>query len=186
MIRRPPRSTLFPYTTLFRSEVEAAQTGLSEKEAQVAALENSLEKQGDRMDALEKMWNGQGAVAQPNADEERRGVNLNTGGSRDTQVLKDLQRVFDNSPTLGVHTQKGLEVQRDTREFDVFVRRSTHRRINKDALPAAIQNDPRYWTERRTETVIKRSKAGLGGATTPVGRHNTAGDDSFEVIEPLV
>src|SRR3712207_7465636 len=24
MIRRPPRSTLFPYTTLFRSEVEAA------------------------------------------------------------------------------------------------------------------------------------------------------------------
>src|SRR2546430_7136637 len=25
MIRRPPRSTLFPYTTLFRSEVEALQ-----------------------------------------------------------------------------------------------------------------------------------------------------------------
>src|SRR2546430_13192152 len=25
MIRRPPRSTLFPYTTLFRSEVRAAQ-----------------------------------------------------------------------------------------------------------------------------------------------------------------
>src|SRR2546422_10505083 len=25
MIRRPPRSTLFPYTTLFRSEVELAQ-----------------------------------------------------------------------------------------------------------------------------------------------------------------
>ena len=24
MIRRPPRSTLFPYTTLFRSQVEAA------------------------------------------------------------------------------------------------------------------------------------------------------------------
>src|SRR3712207_7888383 len=26
MIRRPPRSTLFPYTTLFRSELEAAGT----------------------------------------------------------------------------------------------------------------------------------------------------------------
>src|SRR3712207_7794834 len=26
MIRRPPRSTLFPYTTLFRSEAEALQT----------------------------------------------------------------------------------------------------------------------------------------------------------------
>src|SRR2546427_7657442 len=27
MIRRPPRSTLFPYTTLFRSEIEIASTG---------------------------------------------------------------------------------------------------------------------------------------------------------------
>ena len=77
-------------------------------------------------------------------------------------------------------------VRETGREFDVFVRRSTQRRINKDALPAAILNDPRYWTERRTETVITRSKTGLGDATTPVGRHNTAGDDSFEVIEPLV
>src|SRR3712207_6968020 len=28
MIRRPPRSTLFPYTTLFRSDVQAAQRSL--------------------------------------------------------------------------------------------------------------------------------------------------------------
>src|SRR5207253_11197959 len=28
MIRRPPRSTLFPYTTLFRSPVDAAHNGL--------------------------------------------------------------------------------------------------------------------------------------------------------------
>src|SRR5690349_22968900 len=28
MIRRPPRSTLFPYTTLFRSEVQAAEERL--------------------------------------------------------------------------------------------------------------------------------------------------------------
>src|SRR5256885_10580186 len=28
MIRRPPRSTLFPYTTLFRSRVELASTAL--------------------------------------------------------------------------------------------------------------------------------------------------------------
>src|SRR3712207_7662944 len=27
MIRRPPRSTLFPYTTLFRSEIEVGRTG---------------------------------------------------------------------------------------------------------------------------------------------------------------
>src|SRR2546429_3264983 len=28
MIRRPPRSTLFPYTTLFRSRINSPQTGL--------------------------------------------------------------------------------------------------------------------------------------------------------------
>src|SRR5256885_4038283 len=31
MIRRPPRSTLFPYTTLFRSEVRMAERGRGEQ-----------------------------------------------------------------------------------------------------------------------------------------------------------
>src|SRR2546422_1978527 len=31
MIRRPPRSTLFPYTTLFRSQVERSLMGRSQK-----------------------------------------------------------------------------------------------------------------------------------------------------------
>src|SRR5258706_11961822 len=38
MIRRPPRSTLFPYTTLFRSGV-GADPGPSRKHAQVHRLE---------------------------------------------------------------------------------------------------------------------------------------------------
>src|SRR5690348_17664162 len=33
MIRRPPRSTLFPYTTLFRSDIQAVMTGIVEKVA---------------------------------------------------------------------------------------------------------------------------------------------------------
>src|SRR2546421_9490259 len=37
MIRRPPRSTLFPYTTLFRSEPESQQLLGHEQVAQVAA-----------------------------------------------------------------------------------------------------------------------------------------------------
>src|SRR3712207_8155837 len=32
MIRRPPRSTLFPYTTLFRSEIEHALAGVHDEE----------------------------------------------------------------------------------------------------------------------------------------------------------
>src|SRR5256886_16749989 len=39
MIRRPPRSTLFPYTTLFRSTVGAAQfAGVEAAPVKVAAL----------------------------------------------------------------------------------------------------------------------------------------------------
>src|SRR2546429_5455516 len=33
MIRRPPRSTLFPYTTLFRSKVDTTQTTLMRNKA---------------------------------------------------------------------------------------------------------------------------------------------------------
>src|SRR3712207_8220733 len=35
MIRRPPRSTLFPYTTLFRSDLEVVRESLKRQEAMV-------------------------------------------------------------------------------------------------------------------------------------------------------
>src|SRR2546430_8237092 len=48
MIRRPPRSTLFPYTTLFRSQVgDVLYAGY----AGIDAVELSLEK-GDRLDEV--------------------------------------------------------------------------------------------------------------------------------------
>ena len=44
MIRRPPRSTLFPYTTLFRSDLFLPLEGLIDKEAELARLTKELEK----------------------------------------------------------------------------------------------------------------------------------------------
>src|SRR5256886_12182352 len=42
MIRRPPRSTLFPYTTLFRSLIEKPlATGLADSERVLAAIRNA-------------------------------------------------------------------------------------------------------------------------------------------------
>src|SRR2546422_8307124 len=38
MIRRPPRSTLFPYTTLFRSDLERVRSGSQEDEEQRRGL----------------------------------------------------------------------------------------------------------------------------------------------------
>src|SRR5258708_16925047 len=43
MIRRPPRSTLFPYTTLFRS-IYYAMNSPSEAELAVAELQESIER----------------------------------------------------------------------------------------------------------------------------------------------
>src|SRR3712207_8036732 len=40
MIRRPPRSTLFPYTTLFRSEVDESDGSISLYRPEIAVLTN--------------------------------------------------------------------------------------------------------------------------------------------------
>src|SRR5260370_40277883 len=67
MIRRPPRSTLFPYTTLFRStaiplvhahDVEAAMRGLLRNAAHVIAVAGTLEAMNDHDDrrALALSW----------------------------------------------------------------------------------------------------------------------------------
>src|SRR5690349_22882475 len=45
MIRRPPRSTLFPYTTLFRSQVEVGDA-LAEIETDKASMELEAEDAG--------------------------------------------------------------------------------------------------------------------------------------------
>src|SRR5262245_64452438 len=42
MIRRPPRSTLFPYTTLFRSELEASARGVKVSLLNERIASNSL------------------------------------------------------------------------------------------------------------------------------------------------
>src|SRR3712207_7528310 len=57
MIRRPPRSTLFPYTTLFRSGLEAllvAHAGIEPKVV-VARVENHRHAIVDRRDQLARL-----------------------------------------------------------------------------------------------------------------------------------
>src|SRR2546427_13140067 len=67
MIRRPPRSTLFPYTTLFRSRGEFAPIGAL---ADVLGLASSAVV--DRMDQIE----GQVRKACPDLPEDGRGTVL--------------------------------------------------------------------------------------------------------------
>src|SRR3712207_7455071 len=51
MIRRPPRSTLFPYTTLFRSHLLAQPDGRDDDDRRLVALRQGLEQRVDRRDA---------------------------------------------------------------------------------------------------------------------------------------
>src|SRR5260221_5164771 len=75
MIRRPPRSTLFPYTTLFRSEQELGELGA---EAKIAACDVS-----DR-EALEGLLTSipkehpLGAVIRHVASRDRKSTRLNS------------------------------------------------------------------------------------------------------------
>src|SRR5256885_10068772 len=55
MIRRPPRSTLFPYTTLFRSSVRMAcwsgGTGLADTECLEHALRQARDRKSTRLNS---------------------------------------------------------------------------------------------------------------------------------------
>src|SRR2546426_1981078 len=48
MIRRPPRSTLFPYTTLFRSRRERRRDPATVDQADARVLEHRADREGDQ------------------------------------------------------------------------------------------------------------------------------------------
>src|SRR2546426_4364704 len=58
MIRRPPRSTLFPYTTLFRSQIVAVELLRLEREVDVLALEIRREHPGQHAGILGHLGEG--------------------------------------------------------------------------------------------------------------------------------
>src|SRR2546425_8375408 len=62
MIRRPPRSTLFPYTTLFRSEYEVNERRLE------AAREFSRLNRVNRMHGARDAWLGIATAGKPYYD----------------------------------------------------------------------------------------------------------------------
>src|SRR2546429_1321299 len=68
MIRRPPRSTLFPYTTLFRSPIQFAQRLAERHERQIDRIQHQLDGHENRDDiALENKCEH----AQPEQDRTR-------------------------------------------------------------------------------------------------------------------
>src|SRR2546430_7900011 len=56
MIRRPPRSTLFPYTTLFRSCLNGDRSPPYSAVVDIAALQETLELQGEPGFRARQVW----------------------------------------------------------------------------------------------------------------------------------
>src|SRR3712207_7115364 len=52
MIRRPPRSTLFPYTTLFRSELARAEQQRAAQNEELSALRREESSLRERLQAI--------------------------------------------------------------------------------------------------------------------------------------
>src|SRR3712207_8102652 len=84
MIRRPPRSTLFPYTTLFRS---AESTSATAAEAAMRTLETILRADLVRLVACPSAWRTGGSlcrrrvvrhVGNPRPPPDRKSPRLNT------------------------------------------------------------------------------------------------------------
>src|SRR2546422_4087658 len=72
MIRRPPRSTLFPYTTLFRSEQAARTAELREHMADLKIAEEQA------ADAARLLASEQGLQASIDAARDRKSTRLNS------------------------------------------------------------------------------------------------------------
>src|SRR2546423_2523031 len=64
MIRRPPRSTLFPYTTLFRSEIAEMQ---NETQKEIAGIQSATSRQNtkDQQSLFEDRKSGSAGMPRP-------------------------------------------------------------------------------------------------------------------------
>src|SRR5689334_24133456 len=80
MIRRPPRSTLFPYTTLFRSREEA--TKLLERAGKSVKLAIVMQKKNASREEAEKLLAENGGIIRRVTNEpDRKSTRLNSSHS---------------------------------------------------------------------------------------------------------
>src|SRR2546427_5130352 len=88
MIRRPPRSTLFPYTTLFRSAIVVEADDLAEVAAHVLRRGELLPLAGAdpqlavRAEGEAEVRPGAGHGQQPRQDRDRKSTRLNSSHSQ--------------------------------------------------------------------------------------------------------
>src|SRR3989454_4448015 len=118
MIRRPPRSTLFPYTTLFRSQHTGQDVGAARREARYLELA------------------GVAAAGVAAASRIRRGERAGHG----TCAVPVAGRGVAETEARGFQPGEYLSLSRPARAPDVRPRREVHQRLARglrDSVPAA-------------------------------------------------
>src|SRR2546425_7687371 len=115
MIRRPPRSTLFPYTTLFRSQAPAR-----------ARLLGSTRSVRPRLKWLIGEWlrpeSEHVPIGIPNVDLERPGIVSRCAADRrpaGAVFLVESRNVVDTDPGPGAGTSLGVAAEIDTRPVPI-------------------------------------------------------------------
>src|SRR2546429_7218263 len=79
MIRRPPRSTLFPYTTLFRSVLDAAViAGLATPQVQVDITRQAVAVKGDGVQRVRGIEQACTRIHQSQHIQDRKSTRLNS------------------------------------------------------------------------------------------------------------
>src|SRR5689334_25047972 len=94
MIRRPPRSTLFPYTTLFRSDATAV-------DDEAASRRKSA--QAGRHPTGPPTWSALAVDALGTADVDRKSTRLNSSHSSISYAVFCLKKKKKIYPTLTLH-----------------------------------------------------------------------------------
>src|SRR5256885_8990990 len=109
MIRRPPRSTLFPYTTLFRSE-SARRVRLSISDSGTGFAANILQRAFEPYVTTKVRGTGLGlAVVKKIADEDRKSTRLNSSHLVISYAVFCLKKKkTQNDVTLGGQRRKVL------------------------------------------------------------------------------
>src|SRR3712207_7669469 len=91
MIRRPPRSTLFPYTTLFRSVIGDAEIALDDH----SYMPTELVAQCPRLKHI--VFLGTGAASYMNVDEDRKSTRLNSSHANISYAVFCLKKKIYNT-----------------------------------------------------------------------------------------
>src|SRR3712207_6851215 len=78
MIRRPPRSTLFPYTTLFRSQLEGGADGDLGRRHGVEVVPRQRQGDGDTGTGPRAVGGRHGGATDPGRVQDRKSTRLNS------------------------------------------------------------------------------------------------------------